>query len=705
MPSTHRPAAPPPLPIGLRTRAAARLAAACLAVAIWLPAPLGEAQVQTTEPASAAKAAAKPAAAEEASRVAPWEYYPYRVHCWFVYDPALGWDAAQKAQAAERTASELERRFGPAATITHSPPPREVAGDLLYGLEGLRVDTLLGRELLIATSPKNSLGKELRTIEAVLEKAEAIPVTAGAAAAFRGELLDSGIDTLVKAADKLKPAELPTADLQGRDPLAVALATAQIPIAVVSRADALADRKLIRVLPVQYPWQLHSTLDRYDKIIIVALRREDATIAVESRQIDCVLRSVSEIGHREVPFVAGVPVAAASLAAEAFVPYVRLESAEGLIAGVRVRAGQLVDSPDNPCHIGVGDVLQPIVRRDNQAGEPTLIQTIPWTFLVATDGADAKFRCAVYSGVRGALLGRPNRRLHKLATLVKPVHEATELRLEVAGSPGKIIPGSGVYRRTPGTEDLEFVGRTDWRGIIRIEHSANPLVQYELPAEPAAGGEPTAAPEQTAAAEPTTAPQVVATPVSNPAPDAASPADAAKPTDAAKPAGDAAANVRVMQTQANAPLYLYYVKNGSSLLARLPIVTGLESVQVAELPDDSRRLEAEAFIKGLENQIFDTVARRRLLAERIRRAIADNKLEEAEKLFAELRATRDYKYFSDELNAIQQRILAPGGGPVTNSDQRRIDKMFQSTRTAMQQYLQDTLVRDVEVSLSNLRGS
>ena len=60
------------------------------------------------------------------------------------------------------------------------------------------------------------------------------------------------------------------------------------------------------------------------------------------------------------------------------------------------------------------------------------------------------------------------------------------------------------------------------------------------------------------------------------------------------------------------PLRLLYVKNGGAVLARLPFVPGHTPLQIADLTGDDLRLQAEAYIRGVENSIIDLVALRKL---------------------------------------------------------------------------------------------
>ena len=55
--------------------------------------------------------------------------------------------------------------------------------------------------------------------------------------------------------------------------------------------------------------------------------------------------------------------------------------------------------------------------------------------------------------------------------------------MAVQRTPGSSVVGAEIYRRTPGSEDLEMVGRTDWRGILPIGVTRLPTIQYDPPGE------------------------------------------------------------------------------------------------------------------------------------------------------------------------------------------------------------------------------
>jgi hypothetical protein len=144
------------------------------------------------------------------------------------------------------------------------------------------------------------------------------------------------------------------------------------------------------------------------------------------------------------------------------------------------------------------------------------------------------------------------------------------------------------------------------------------------------------------------------------------------------------------------PLRLLYVKNGTYLMARLPVVPGYEETQSVELPSDDKRLEAEAFVKGMESTVMDLVARREILTARIRRRIGEGKLDQARELLEEIKSFQT----KDDLEILLTNRQQSGLSSADERQQRLIDQMLSGTRILLNKYLDpDKLValqREVE---------
>ncbi len=140
------------------------------------------------------------------------------------------------------------------------------------------------------------------------------------------------------------------------------------------------------------------------------------------------------------------------------------------------------------------------------------------------------------------------------------------------------------------------------------------------------------------------------------------------------------------------PLRILYVKNGRQLLARLPLVPGAEPTQTMALPGDDERLEAEAFVRGMENRVMDLVARREILAARIRARIRDGKVAEARQYLEEAKRLPA----KDDFEAL---LVSHRQSGATTGDPRqvqRIDQMLSGARILLARHLNPQLIVQLE---------
>lgn len=145
-------------------------------------------------------------------------------------------------------------------------------------------------------------------------------------------------------------------------------------------------------------------------------------------------------------------------------------------------------------------------------------------------------------------------------------------------------------------------------------------------------------------------------------------------------------------------LRLLVVKNGAELLARLPIVPGLQPELTARLADDAPRLAAEAFLLGLQERLIDVVVRRQVLAARIKLRVQEGKFDDAARLMDQLRRLEGQQQFLLALDS-QQRKQVSHDALV----QRKIDRMFADARKLVGQYLDPREVNQIEIDLDSAR--
>jgi hypothetical protein len=594
--------------------------------------------------------------ATEAQEEIPYEFNPYRIRVWLSSDADLGISSATQTDLLRQVSQQLDIIFDAAANVDAQITPRSLFTTVLNNLDQFVVQDFLDNEFILVVARNKPEVKEVRTLETLIQSLSKVEVSAANFDELQREIQPFLNDPTWKGlADKL---------VRSSDPHEVFMKRVddeEVLASLIRRSELKPLGRSVRFIPSRFPWQLDSLLKTYDKIFAVSLRRDTEFYQVQVREIDAVMRFVGPMASSQVETWESVPRVIACAAQQAFSPTARIEEADNKLAAMRIRAGGLILDEEHPAKLQIGDVLQPFVRRDDRNGVPTLLQGIPWTYvaMVESNGIDAK--AAIYSGIRGALAGRKNRRTQKICLRVRPLVDATDLQLGIVRDPNARLAGAEVFRRTPGTEDLNRVGWADWRGISKIDIQTPPDAIYERPVEQADGETPTA----------------------NDAPAPKVPPPTVKES-----------------VTLRSPLYIYYVKHGNTLLARLPIVTGLLPIERAELPDDRRRLESEAFVKGIQGEILDVVARRQILAARIKQYVSEKKMDLAKKSLEELRKEKSFETMVENLNAIQRRILSADRGPIPSVGQKRIDDMFNVTREMMQRYLQDSLLRDMDVLVS-----
>lgn len=141
-------------------------------------------------------------------------------------------------------------------------------------------------------------------------------------------------------------------------------------------------------------------------------------------------------------------------------------------------------------------------------------------------------------------------------------------------------------------------------------------------------------------------------------------------------------------------LRVLVIKSGGELLARLPLVPGVEPVALASVSDDDQRLAVEGYITGLQEEVVDLVARRGTLMARIRAHIAADRLKEAGELLVELRqlATRDDL---DIVLSEQRKQYFSGDASI----RRKIDKLFDDTRQVLMRNLDPKQIEEVKAEV------
>ena len=634
--------------------------------------------------------------AQEAIKV--WEFSAYEVEVWCALDANLDVSELAKSQFTKALSDDLDRMFQAAwrTRVKHAEP--ELRSRLARDIETLKLDDFSRDELVLVVNRDPALTSSIRTPENAVDKISEFAILPDYKSKIEAHAAKAELDpasTVATMISKLKAID------GGMAAIVSGLEDKTIQAALVPRSSAKAIEKLARAITVLIPWQTENLLREHDKIFMLHIGRDSDGYYVRARELDCSLQFLGPTIRREASSWSYLPRVSTAVISSAFAPIARVENATSKTANLRLKAGGLILADDNPANVRPGDLMHPVVRRDGSNGVPNLLEPLPWTYaaIIESDGIKMNANVYAYSGGPG-LQGRNNRRTQRLLLRVRPIHPETEIQVTVR-STGRPQGGCAVYERDLITEKYTLLGKTDWRGRFTIPSPSrySSVLPEAIRAAKAAAEKAAKEAEAIAAASATaaTAPTDGSESGDEQSDKATSPPKAQTTTSTTPaPAPTAPVDYEKQLVALRQPLVQLYVKSGDVVLARLPLVPGISPLEIADLADDSRRLEAEAFVRGFQGEVLDLIGLRTLLSTRVRKLVQQNKKAEAEKVMTELRSLKDYSAMVETLDKLQRKLLDDSIGPVTMGAKARIDKMLQTTREMMQKFLQNDLVRDAE---------
>ncbi|MEX0938754.1 MAG: hypothetical protein WDZ59_12910 [Pirellulales bacterium] len=145
------------------------------------------------------------------------------------------------------------------------------------------------------------------------------------------------------------------------------------------------------------------------------------------------------------------------------------------------------------------------------------------------------------------------------------------------------------------------------------------------------------------------------------------------------------------------PLLHVYIKSDARVIAKLPLVPGLQSTVTVELPSDAGRTAAESALAGLQDRLIDVVVRRQILINQIDRLIEQRELEEASQQFDELRRLPTRQQFGAWLIERHRQSAADSTTDAT------IAKRVDDTRQLLNVYLDPLSIDAVASRLEQAR--
>jgi hypothetical protein len=359
-----------------------------------------------------------------------------------------------------------------------------------------------------------------------------------------------------------------------------------------------------------------------DKQIVLVVSENAGGWQVAAREFDNASGLTGRVARQQIAQRSQLAEAAFRAMLDCFAPLARIDNVESKTVELSWRAGKLPLRDTALQFVRPGDLLLPVIREFDRAGQTRHVQPLDWTFirLDAPDGSLA--RGTLLSGLRSPLGRRRRGKVEQFAIVVRPPGGATWLELHSRTQAERPLAGYEVYAHSPDSPTTRFLGRTDGRGRLSIE---------------------------------------------------ATTAD---------------------------PLLILIVKHGQEFLARLPIVPGLLSQQRAAVIDDDLRMAVEGFVIGMQEQLVDTIVRRKILLARLRGRIESGRASEAQPFLDELRQLQTPERFLNELASRERSTVA--ADPVSAA---KIRKLFADTREAVVRYLDADEIDAAQRELAKALGA
>ncbi|NOY42430.1 MAG: hypothetical protein GXP26_11415 [Planctomycetes bacterium] len=159
-------------------------------------------------------------------------------------------------------------------------------------------------------------------------------------------------------------------------------------------------------------------------------------------------------------------------------------------------------------------------------------------------------------------------------------------------------------------------------------------------------------------------------------------------------------SVEVLPGKAN--ITTLFLRSGNELLAKVPVVPGAKKNLEIPIADDTARLNAQATLTSLREQLIDLVARRNILISRTQGQIEESSFDEARKLLGKLDELPGRAQFAQLISSAQNNRRNHSDEPRI---QARIEKMFANTRKLLGRFLDSRPVSDLKAKLRSAQNN
>ncbi|MDA0283034.1 MAG: hypothetical protein O3B13_02270 [Planctomycetota bacterium] len=353
-----------------------------------------------------------------------------------------------------------------------------------------------------------------------------------------------------------------------------------------------------------------------DKIFPVSIEMQGGSYVICAREWDRESELLSSVRTRTTIDRRTIATQILRLLGEVFRPVVQIDEATPTSARIRFKAGEYPPADPAFAQVTKGSMYVPFFRYLDRNKVTQKLQFLPWSYITATEPERIRANCVLDTGVKTPLGSFKRRRMELRALALKPYLQYTSLTL------------------------------------VPKRNRTRPLVGYlvavydEIPPPPPKSDE-------------------------EPAEDAA---------DRPKPEifrSNRYGNVTI-PVDPNKPLRWVYVRSGSALLAKFPLVAGAEPQMMVECPDDTIRLDVEGQIVLLQSRLIDTIAKQAMVKAMLTNRTKKGEWDKVDESLDEFDALPTIKSFEKMVFDIQYPALKKAEARHDRSSESRIKKLGQA---------------------------
>jgi hypothetical protein len=350
-----------------------------------------------------------------------------------------------------------------------------------------------------------------------------------------------------------------------------------------------------------------------DKIFPVSVEVEGGSYIISAREWDRESELLTTVRTRTTIDRRTIASQILRLLGEVFRPITLIDEATPQTARIKYKAGEF--PPGDPAFaLAKKDAMYvPFFRYLDRHKVMQKLQFLPWSYITATNVERIRAKCELATGVKTPLGSFKRRRMELRALALKPYTDQTTLTL------------------------------------VPKRNRTRPLVGYlvavydEIPPPPPEPGE-----------EP-----------KEDAPEREKP-DIYR--------SDRSGNVTI-PVDPNKPLQWVFIRSGSALLAKFPLVAGAERQMTVECPDDTIRLDVEGQIVLLQSRLVDTIAKQAMVKAMITNRVKKGEWKKVDESLKELDELATIESFETLVSEIQYPALKKADERGDRSSKGRIKKL------------------------------